>query len=117
MVVVRHIYAGSSVFGIGMGRVQMRFVDGESLLEFGCGLLVLAFIRINGSESVQAFSQPRVRFAEHARSYSNGLLGQCQGLRETSGVAANDRQIVRALGIVRSVRANFGFTKFERLPQ
>ncbi len=100
-----------------MDRIKMRFVDSKSLLEFGCGLLVLAFIRINGSKSVQAFSQPRVRFAEHARSYRNGFLRQCKGLRETSGVAANDRQIVRALGIVRSVRANFGFAKFERLPQ
>src|SRR5260370_42147164 len=100
-----------------MGGVQMRFVDGESFLIFRCGLLVLALIRINGSESVQALSEPRICFAEHARSYCNGFLRECKGLREAGGVAANYGEIVRTFGVVRGVGACFGFAKFEGLPQ
>src|SRR4051812_17646076 len=92
-------------------------MDGEGFFHTGDRLIVFAKEDESSAESIQALGDKRVARAQQLRPDRYRLFGEFSAFGVLIGIPAQQREVVRALGIIECVFADLRLANLKRLPQ
>ena len=100
----------------GFGR-SLRFMNRQGLFESRDRLVVVAEERQQTAQGVQALGNAQIMRAQNLPADGHRRFPELAAFGELLGIAAEQREIVGAFGIVESVFADLGFANLEGLPE
>ena len=98
-------------------RRRLRFVNRQRVFHAGDRLIIFAEKYEKTAERIQTLGDARIASAQQLGSNRHRLFGELSPLRVLIGIATQQREVIRTLGVVECVFADFRLANFKRLPQ